>query len=66
MSSPSCFFLPSSAYAVNSCSLPSPGIPVVSRTDGLDGEEDESDTVRMRSGRVDCILIRASCGELYI
>ena len=37
---------------------------MVSRTDGLDGEEDESDTVGMRSGRVDCILIRASCGEL--
>ena len=39
-------------------------VRVVSRTDGLDGEEDESDTVGMRSGRVDCSLIWASCGEL--
>ena len=37
---------------------------VVSRTDGLDGEEDESDTVGMRWGRVDCSLIWASCGKL--
>ena len=37
---------------------------VVSRTDGVDGEEDESDTVGMRSGRVDCSLIWASCGVL--
>ena len=39
---------------------------VVSRTDGLDGEEDESDTVGMRSGRVDCGLIWASCGVFEI
>ena len=43
---------------VNSCSLP------FTRYDGLDGEEDESDTVGMRSGRVDCSLIWASCGVL--
>ena len=31
---------------------------------GLDGEEDESDTVGMRLGRVDCSLVWASCDEL--
>ena len=31
---------------------------------GLDGEEDESDTVGMRLGRVDCSLVWASCNEL--
>ena len=31
---------------------------------GLDWEEDESDTVGMRLGRVDCSLIWASCDEL--
>ena len=39
---------------------------VVSSTDCLDGEEDESDTVGMRSGRVDCGLIWASCGKLEV
>ena len=46
------------SLTVNSCSLP------FTRYDGLDGEEDESDTVGMRSGRVDCSLIWASCGVL--
>ena len=41
-------------------------MPVVSRTDGLDGGEDESDTVGMRSWRVDCSLIWASSGVLEI
>ena len=48
------------SLTVNSCSLP------FTRYDGLDGEEDESDTVGMRSGRVDCSLIWASCGVLEI